>query len=540
MKITTLIVAIALMLFSADSQAQRLSNIKLSIVDNIKNLEQEYVYHHAEVFTKSAHQDELQALNNNAVEQAVFYDLNKYELLKLIQEQPTLIHLNIEGTDGKIFQIKLSRYDIFSEQPRFGEMANGEYSLVSYTPGIYYRGVIEGEKGFASLSFFENDVQGVIANEEGNWVLGKLKNKETFIFYNDADLTGKNPFTCGANSAGDDYNEEAMRGQFKTTKICPMKLLWVGDYDFFVASNSNTTQLFNNMTAIFNNVSTLYQNETLPTVMSEMFAHTTPDGYDEYNSPQAWQHFGYNIHTSSIFDEDLAMLLALDHVNNKLSIGMIDALCSSYIPNAEAKGGKYAYSRIGDFYYNIPVYSWTIAVATHEMGHNVGSRHTHWCGWPVGALDNCQQVEPDNFGNGCFPGPYPNDGGTIMSYCANVIGSIKFTNGFGYYPHAEIVKDVNNAASCLCAANGIAEVGEALPAVTIHPNPATDKLTITFEDSKYTASRYVVDVTNVFGQQVLSYEGYYKELDIAALPVGVYSLIITVDGISVVKKLVKE
>ena len=49
-------------------------------------------------------------------------------------------------------------------------------------------------------------------------------------------------------------------------------------------------------------------------------------------------------------------------------------------------------------------------VITHETGHNLGSNHTQWCGWPGGAIDNCYDTE----GN-CEPGPAPVNGGTMMS-----------------------------------------------------------------------------------------------------------------------------
>jgi hypothetical protein len=50
-------------------------------------------------------------------------------------------------------------------------------------------------------------------------------------------------------------------------------------------------------------------------------------------------------------------------------------------------------------------------VCSHEIGHNIESHHTHWCGWPGGPIDNCADVE----GN-CTNNPTPQIG-TIMSYC---------------------------------------------------------------------------------------------------------------------------
>src|SRR5690606_8460773 len=39
----------------------------------------------------------------------------------------------------------------------------------------------------------------------------------------------------------------------------------------------------------------------------------------------------------------------------------------------------------------VPVYSWDVTCSTHEMGHNLGSPHTHNCAWNGNntAIDNC-------------------------------------------------------------------------------------------------------------------------------------------------------
>ena len=54
----------------------------------------------------------------------------------------------------------------------------------------------------------------------------------------------------------------------------------------------------------------------------------------------------------------------------------------------------------------------------HEIGHNLGSKHTQWCGWPGGPIDNCVDIEEITAGE-CetyINNPIPQVG-TIMSYC---------------------------------------------------------------------------------------------------------------------------
>lgn len=109
---------------------------------------------------------------------------------------------------------------------------------------------------------------------------------------------------------------------------------------------------------------------------------------------------------------------------------------------------------------NFPTYSWDTNVWTHELGHSLGSNHTHWCGWAGGPIDDCycqgvadgtlalgsngQCREP--FDASCAAGPIPAQG-TIMSYCHGVNGvGINLSLGFGIQPGTLIFDNVINAS----------------------------------------------------------------------------------------------
>jgi hypothetical protein len=98
----------------------------------------------------------------------------------------------------------------------------------------------------------------------------------------------------------------------------------------------------------------------------------------------------------------------------------------------------------------VPTYSWTIGVFTHELGHNLGSPHTHACAWNGNntAIDGCSQVE----GTCARPG-LPAGGGTIMSYCHLTSVGINFNLGFGSQP-SNLILNRFNSASCLTNCGG--------------------------------------------------------------------------------------
>lgn len=68
-----------------------------------------------------------------------------------------------------------------------------------------------------------------------------------------------------------------------------------------------------------------------------------------------------------------------------------------------------------NYYNNVPNYSWSVQVVTHEFGHLLGSKHTHACVWNGNntAIDGCAGGTE----GGCSTPGIPFNGGTIMSYC---------------------------------------------------------------------------------------------------------------------------
>ncbi|MDO8365643.1 MAG: zinc-dependent metalloprotease, partial [Saprospiraceae bacterium] len=167
------------------------------------------------------------------------------------------------------------------------------------------------------------------------------------------------------------------------------------------------------------------------------------DIVDPYTGPTASDYLNqFRNAKNGVYNGDLAHLVG---IHNLGGVAYLDVLCNGYY--------GVGYSSIYSTYNNVPTYSWTVEVITHELGHNLGSPHTHACKWNGNntAIDGCGPTA--GYSEGCNA-DLPTNGGTIMSYC-HLLGNIgiNFNNGFGPQPGDRIRSEVYNAA-CLTACGG--------------------------------------------------------------------------------------
>jgi hypothetical protein len=374
-----------------------------------------------------------QEVDQSLLTRADYLEINPLDLNILYQLKPGTITLELPF-QGATLQLELFRQNITAES--FNVITSDNPSVKkNIEPGVHYRGVIKGLSGsLAAISVFKDEIMGVMAHPlYGHLNLGKLalpKNRFQYVLYAANDFRVNLNTGCAAvenndQTIGESINDRSVSG-------C-VQVFFEADNGLYV-NKGTVTATVNYVTGLFNVVSTLYQNETVSVIISQIFVWTTPDDYPVTSSLDALEAFQ---NTRTVFEGDIAHLITLDP-GGLGGIAYVDALCSN--------GYEYAYSDIEPGYSNFPIYSWTIEVVTHEIGHNLGSNHTHWCGWTGGALDNCATTE-----GGCPAGPAPTNGGTIMSYCHLASYGINFNNGFGTQPGDKIRNEVSTAG-CLNAA----------------------------------------------------------------------------------------
>lgn len=379
---------------------------------------------------------------NKAVLKSTVAKVNFAKLNEVALGTLDFIELEIPYQDEQV-KLLLYRVDPFAKGFKID---TDKTSNISYQKGAYYRGIIKGNlNSVSSINFFNGEFNGIFSsNELGNIVVGKIdkpNNKNDYVVYSDANFLKENNFECHVNEQDFAPTASSQKREIATTKC--VTFYYEVDYNLFLSNGSSTTTTTNWVTSVFNNVQTLFGNDGITTALNSIYIWTTADPYEAIGNSSvdyliAFQNYRPNI------SSDVGMLVGIDP-GGLGGVAYLNGLCSNY---------NYGYSDIdGISVSTVPTYSWTTEVMTHELGHLLGSPHTHACAWNGNGtpIDGCgsQAGYPES---GCsIVGPIPSGSvkGTIMSYCHLVSGvGISFANGFGIQP-ATLIANTVNSKVCL-------------------------------------------------------------------------------------------
>ncbi len=374
------------------------------------------------------------------VEYATMLALDHTNLENVLSHAPATMSLTIPNVHGDNFELELAKVAILTPEFSVGTLGNNAHDNVAVAPGVHYRGIIRGKpQSVVAVSIFQDDLMAMISDENGNYQVGKMEDgTENYILYRSADLRAANPFNCSTDddlTAPDSApNEVGERGIGCKTVGIYLEC----DYKLYVDKGSSVSNVTNYMTGLFGQIAALYAAENVGVAISQIYVWATPDPYASLGSTSSVLN-SFQSTRGTNFTGNLAHFVSSRNLGG--GVAYVDVICT--------KSYAFGVSAINTTYQNVPTYSWSVEVMTHELGHNLGSWHTHSCNWTGGALDNCYTAE----GN-CGPGPAPVGGGTIMSYCHLSGVGINLSNGFGTQPGNKIRDRVLNA-SCLSATGAI-------------------------------------------------------------------------------------
>jgi hypothetical protein len=331
------------------------------------------------------------------------------------------------------------------------------------------------------------NISGTITTESGTYDI-VTKNKQVKIKHQSDDME---PFECGAMEMPDNIkrNLEKSGGDTRAVKCVEIYLEVAEDIYQAKGGLFETTEYITNL---FLQVQKLYAAQDLHVAISDMMIWDTESPYLNdtlKNSSSKLLTFFRKYRTS--YDGDVAQLLAYTASGG---IAYINSLCRSY---------SYSFSSLHGSFEEYPRYSWDVMVMSHELGHNLGSYHTHACRWNGDdtAIDGCAGFTE----GGCELPPNPPDGGTVMSYCHLRDVGINFGKGFHQQPRDLIA---SNIATKPCLGSCI---------ITGDPDPPSDscsqvRVVITLDDYPMETSWALIN-TNTLEVIELFETGDYTKQD---------------------------
>lgn len=371
------------------------------------------------------------------------FNINQTQLRSTVNDKPEALSMKLSTAQEGDFELELVKVELFT--PDFKVTTSDNQTFTGFNNQVHYRGVVKGvDRSVTAISISGDQVMGVISMpNSGNLILGPMEGlnpDKQHVLYRDQDIRNRPLTDC---KTPDDPAIRYTQNQLSGNPLAHgqgascVRIYVETDYNIFVnrGSVANVVTFIN---GLFNQSAMLYQNEGIFTTLSQVFVWTGASPYNPTNTATYLASFqGFR----NTFNGDLGHLVGFYNIGGQAA--GFTGLCNTNRDFDQCVSGL-----TGPTYPTIPTYSFNVEVFTHEMGHLLGSRHTHACVWNGNntAIDGCA-----GFVEGSCPLPgIPAGGGTIMSYCHITSVGINFTLGFGTQP-SNVIRNRVFAATCLNA-----------------------------------------------------------------------------------------
>lgn len=367
-------------------------------------------------------------LDLNLIDSYSLLTINESAWEEVLDSHPSRITLNIPFGDTELSLI-LRKKELYRDDFKVRTASGDTLLWQEISRSVYYQGTFTGHAGsHFSLSVLNNEVIGVGSIPAyGDLNLGQLEEADYYVFYAESALDGVNDFHCETTEEPTVPYNPRVDGASEDRRVwsaCSGMYFEV-DYDIYL-DKGGLVEATDYITALFNEVAYLFELADMGIFLEDMLVWDIESPYYEIGDTGVLLDlFGS---TTTEWDGDLGHF-----VNYAAGGGLawVDVFCH---PNQALKK---AVSGIAPTFAEVPVYSWSVEVISHEMGHNFGSPHTHACFWNGDdtAIDGCGPEA--GFPEGC-DAFIPPLGGTVMSYCHLLPVGINLGFGFGLQPGTHI------------------------------------------------------------------------------------------------------
>jgi hypothetical protein len=392
---------------------------------------------------------------------------------QLLGKRPEAIQLTVPVSSNETITCELVKFDMGNI--KFTE--NDKDIIPDVKIPVTYRGVVSGEQGRnnVTLSVNENYLALKIAFIDKAIEIIKVEggNKSAYRLYNSKEV--KYPtikLDCGTTdkpvAEAEKRWQEPMTEARQNVVTDKCVNVFVDCFDsLYQWQGSNKQQTIDYVYELFTAVTTGYFNEQINVQLTTVNVWTTADPFRGDTRENALadlaNNYKDNFWGNICVGLDYSLNAPVKRSGIAGAIGRAKAQLTNTCPAFEASNNPFCYNDLNYTSIATGVTGFpngpnttgaAIYLVMHEMGHLLGSRHTHWCGWKLtsnpdtfGALDSCNATE-----GGCPLGaPPPLTGGTIMSYC---VGNwtpndfVAFNNGFGPQP-GNVIRNFVDQNTCI-------------------------------------------------------------------------------------------
>ncbi len=382
--------------------------------------------------------------------------LNQSSFASLKQSKPQNLLVEIPVASGKKFTLALKKGNPISDDFQF---KNVDGNAIAFNEGIHYQGIIKDHAtSWAAISIFEDYVRALFIDYEGIYVLSAINHfDDHYLLYNDKKLAVPyySNLSCGVDELevfGEHGMAKQATGSSRSSKKLqdrPLRISIETDYAMF-EHQQNFQHVYNYVTATLNEAAMFFRNESIDIELSEIVAWDTEDTYDKNSASTALQEFGER--RRDAFNGDLLHLFTSEY-RDIGGIANVDALgqCYLFYPQYDINYGPYGLSVVDFWPCAFGLYHYDVWTFVHEIGHNLGSRHTHFPVWEVNdmpnqTLDNaevCHDPAINCFDHETTLQALQKTGGSIMSYYVATEYGASFYRGYGTQPGNLIRDNIN-------------------------------------------------------------------------------------------------
>ncbi len=350
---------------------------------------------------------------------APVYSVNTAELRSVRQSLPSGAQLRMSVILGeRSVVLELERFHVFSQNAQLVAITDFGPKPLTKPESVLLRGVVAGVPGSrVLLAIYPKYVLGRIEAEGQVYHFsplpihisqeGSTARSVLCALVPISSLSAPEAWTCGTpDSTTPRFRPGTHRKKAESTQavIRQMNVALEGDTPYYADHDNDADAATEYAEAVVAAVSDIYLNELDTRLeISRWVLWTTTDPYTGTTSSSMLSQLrSYYRSNHTGISRTIAHLFS--GVNGIGGVAYLDGLCNT------SQG--YSVSGLNSIYtYPRTTYAWDTDVMAHEVGHNVGSPHTHSCWWSP-AIDSCYEAENGS----CFSGTKAIKG-TIMSYC---------------------------------------------------------------------------------------------------------------------------